>query len=230
MFCVSFHRGNFTAMATVVLEASKREKVGTGAANNHRREGMVPCVLYGDNKAPESICINKDLLNKYVNKSNFFSTVFEINGVDKKGQKFVAKDVQFHPVTDRPVHVDFLRVSKGSKITVRVPLSFINETASPGLKNGGVLNVLVHEMDVVCDPEEIPEDIKIDLTGFEFHHTVHANDVKLEKGIALPAGTRNFTIATVVAPTIMKTEETNTAAATTEDTAAAAASQTPAAS
>lgn len=217
-------------MATVVLEASKREKIGTGAANNYRREGMVPCVLYGDNKAPESICINRDLLNKYVNKSNFFSTVFEINGVDKKGQKFVAKDVQFHPVTDRPVHVDFLRVSKGSKITVRVPLVFVNEAASPGLKNGGVLNVLVHEMDVVCDPEEIPENIKIDLTGFEFHHTVHANDVKLEKGISLPSGTRNFTIATVVASTIMKTEET-TAAATEESAAATtAASQTPAAS
>lgn len=210
-------------MATVVLEGSKRERLGSSAARGYRNEGLVPCELYGDGKDPQSICISSDLLNKYVNKSNFFSTVFEINGVDKKGQKFVAKDVQFHPVTDRPMHVDFQRVSKGSKITVRVPLSFINELASPGLKNGGVLNVLVHEMDVVCDPEGIPDDIKIDLTGFEFHHTVHASDVKLEDGISLPAGYRNFTIATVVAPTIIKTDET--AAAATADSASAAATE-----
>lgn len=220
-------------MATVVLEANKRENVGTGASNNYRNQGIIPCVIYGDGKAPESICIRKELLGKYVNKSNFFSTVFELDGVDKKGQKFVAKDVQFHPVTDRPVHVDFMRVSKGSKITVRVPLSFINETLSPGLKNGGVLNVLVHEIDVVCDPEEIPEDIKIDLTGFEFHHTVHANNVKLDKGISLPAGSKNFTIATVVAPTIMKADETTSTATAAEGETAATTTtpeQTPAAS
>lgn len=216
-------------MATVILEASERKKTGTSAANGYRKAGMIPCVLYGDNRAPVSICMNKDLLNKYVNKSNFFSTVFEINGVDKKGQKFVAKDVQFHPVTDYPVHVDFLRVSKGSKITVRVPLHFTNEAASPGLKNGGVLNVLVHEIDVVCDSENIPENIEIDLTGFEFHHTVHANDVKFGNGVALPAGSKNFTIATVVAPTIMKAEETTPAASgvTTAENAAAASSTAP---
>jgi large subunit ribosomal protein L25 len=147
------------------------------------------------------------LLNKYVHKSNFFSTVFEINGVEAQGQLFVAKDIQFHPVTDRPVHVDFMRVGKGSKVTVRVPFAFVNEAASPGLKLGGVLNVLVHEMDVVCDPENIPEKIEIDLTGFEFHHTVHAHDIKLQTGVALPPGGKNFTIATVVAPTILKKEE-----------------------
>ncbi|MBR1734917.1 MAG: 50S ribosomal protein L25/general stress protein Ctc [Alphaproteobacteria bacterium] len=217
-------------MATVVLEASKRENVGTGASNNYRKQGGIPCVIYGDGKKPEPICIQKELLDKYVHKSNFFSTVFEINGVDKKGQKFVAKDVQFHPVTDRPIHIDFLRVSKGSKITVRVPLSFVNETLSPGLKNGGVLNVLVHEIDVVCDPEEIPEDIKIDLTGFEFHHTVHANDVKLESGITLPAGNRNFTIATVVAPTIMKSDDTAAAGADAGTGDSSASAQTTAAS
>ena len=200
-------------MATVVLEGSKRERLGSSAAKEYRSKGLVPCELYGDRKNPQSICIGSDLLNRYVNKSNFFSTVFEISGVDENAQKYVVKDVQFHPVTDRPIHVDFQRVSKGSKITVRVPLVFVNELASPGLKNGGVLNVLVHEMDVICDPEEIPDHIQIDLTGFEFHHTVHASDVNLADGISLPAGYRNFTIATVVAPTIIKTEETTTAAA-----------------
>ena len=117
-------------MATVTLEAKGRENIGTGAARNCRRGGFVPCVVYGDGKDPESICIDKDLLARYVNKSNFFSTVFEIDGVGKKGQKFVAKDVQFHPVTDRPIHVDFMRVGKGSKVTVRIPLNFVNDALS----------------------------------------------------------------------------------------------------
>jgi large subunit ribosomal protein L25 len=187
--------------------------LGTGAAHADRKEGFVPCVIYGDAKNPESVCIAKSLLDRYVHKSNFFSTVFEITGAGKKGQKFIAKDVQFHPVTDQVLHVDFMRVGRGSKVAVRVPLAFINELASPGLKLGGVLNVLVHEIDVVCDPENIPEKIEIDLTGFEFHHTVHAHDVKLPEGMHLPVGVKNFTIATVVAPTIMKKEE-ETAAGT----------------
>lgn len=205
-------------MATVVLEAENREGRGTSAARLNRKDGKVPCVVYGDNREPLSICISRDLLNRYVNKSNFFSTVFEINGVDKKGQKFVAKDLQFHPVTDQVVHVDFMRVGKGSKVTVRVPLIFTHEDASPGLKLGGVLNVLAHEIDVVTDPESIPESIEVDLTGFEFHHTVHAFGLKLPDGVALPVRSKNFTIATVVAPTIMKQEETP---ATAEATPAA---------
>ena len=214
-------------MATVTLEAKNRENTGTGSARNCRREGLVPCVVYGDGQDPESVCISADLLARYVNKSNFFSTVFEINGIGKKNQKFVAKDVQFHPVTDRPIHVDFMRVGKGSKVTVRIPLSFVNEAASPGLKLGGVLNVLTHEMDVVCDPENIPDVIEIDLTGFEFHHTVHANSVKLPEGVELPKGGRNFTVATVVAPTILRKEDE--AAATAEAAPADAAAAAPAA-
>ena len=194
-------------MATVTLEAKSRENVGTGAARENRRNGCIPCVVYGDKKDPEAICICKDLLGRYVHKSNFFSTVFEIDGIGKKGQKFVVKDVQFHPVTDEPIHVDFLRVGKGAKVVVRIPLQFINEAASPGLRRGGVLNVLAHEMDVLCDSDDIPEHIKIDLTGFEFHHTVHALDVKLDGKMSLPPGCKNITIATVVAPTILKKED-----------------------
>jgi large subunit ribosomal protein L25 len=197
-------------MATIVLDAEKRNSFGTGAARGDRRGGFIPCVIYGDRKEPESIRIGKGLLARYVHKSNFFSSVFAINGIGKSGQRFVAKDIQFHPVTDDPIHVDFMRVGKGSRVTVRVPFSFVNEADSPGLKLGGVLNVLVHEMDVICDPDNIPEFIAIDLTGFEFHHTVHANDVKLADGVSLPHGHKNFTIATVVAPTILRKEEETT--------------------
>lgn len=193
-------------MATVILEAKKREGKGTGSARADRRAGFVPCVVYGDNQPCENICIAKDLLNRYAYKSNFFSTVFEINGIGKKGQKFVAKQTQIHPVTDQVLHVDFLRVGKGSRVMVRIPVTFVNENASPGLKLGGVLNVLAHEIDVVCDPENIPEHIEIDLTGFEFHHTVHSNTIALPKGVSLPVNAKVVTIATVVAPTIMKAD------------------------
>lgn len=193
-------------MATITLEAKQREGKGTGSARADRNAGFVPCVVYGDNQPCENICISKDLLNRYAYKSNFFSTVFEINGIGKKGQKFVAKQIQIHPVTDQVLHVDFLRVGKGSRVTVRVPVTFINENASPGLKLGGVLNVLAHEIDVVCDPENIPAHIEIDLTGFEFHHTVHSNTIALPEGVSLPVNAKAVTIATVVAPTIMKAD------------------------
>ncbi|MDR1551264.1 MAG: 50S ribosomal protein L25/general stress protein Ctc [Holosporaceae bacterium] len=203
-------------MATVILEAKARDRIGTGAARSDRRSGYIPCSIYGGTKAPESVRVLQDLVNRYAHKSNFFSTVFEITGLEEKGQKLIVKDVQFHPVTDQPIHVDFLRVGKGSKVAVRIPLAFINEQFSPGLKLGGVLNAIVHEIDVICDPDSIPEKIEIDLTGFDFHHTVHARDVKLPDDVNLPISCKNFTIATVVAPTIMKKE------ATEEETAAAA--------
>lgn len=194
-------------MATIMLEAKKRSEFESSKAKALRAQGYIPCILYGDKRDPEEVCIAADLLNKYAKKSNFFSTVFEIKNVDKKGQKFIAKDLQYNPVTDQPIHVDFLRVGAGSKVAVRVPLKFVNEDASPGLKLGGVLNVLVHEIDVICDPENIPETIEIDLTGFEFHHTVHSNSIVLPEGISLPVGGKVFTIATVIAPTLLKKEE-----------------------
>ena len=209
-------------MATVTLEATKRENIGTGSARADRRAGLVPCVVYGDNQPCENICVAKDLLSRYVYKANFFSTVFEINGIGKKGQKFVAKQAQIHPVTDQVMHVDFMRVGKGSRVTVRVPVAFTNENASPGLKLGGVLNVLAHEIDVVCDPERIPEHIEIDLTGFEFHHTVHSNTIKLPEGVSLPVNAKAVTIATVVAPTIMKSDAPTAEAAAETTTEAGA--------
>jgi large subunit ribosomal protein L25 len=208
-------------MAAVVLEAKSREAYGTGSSRSERRNDFIPCVVYGDKKNPEHVCISKNLLNRYVHKSNFFSTVFEIDCLKEKKQKLVAKEIQFHPVTDQPIHIDFVRVEKGGKVSVRVPLAFVNELASPGLKSGGVLNVLVHEIDVACDPENIPDHIEIDVTGFEFHHTVHAHDVKLPDGMSLSPNGKNFTIATILAPTILKKEE-ETVAATKEAATTAA--------
>lgn len=200
-------------MATVVLEAKNRENVGTGAARAVRNNNFVPCVVYGGNEAPESICIAKDALNKYVNKTSFFSTIFEFNGVGKKGQKYLAKDAQFHPVTDQILHVDFMRVDKNSKIKLQVPVIFTHEEAAPGLKLGGVLNVLTREVTLVCSYDCIPEKIEIDLTGFLFKQTVHAYGLKLPDGVSLPNQTKNYTIATVVAPSSMKKEDVAAASA-----------------
>lgn len=200
-------------MATVVLEAKNRENVGTGAARAARNNNFVPCVVYGGSEAPESICIAKDALNKYVNKTNFFSTIFELNGVGKKGQKYLAKDAQFHPVTDQVLHVDFMRVDKSSKIKLQVPIIFTHEEAAPGLKLGGVLNVLTREVTLVCSYDCIPEKIEVDLTGFVFKQTVHAYGLKLPEGVSLPNQTKNYTIATVVAPSSMKKEDIAAASA-----------------
>lgn len=204
-------------MATVVLEAKSREKVGTGAARAVRNSNFVPCVVYGGNVAPEPVCVAKDNLSKYVYKTNFFSTIFELDGIGTKGQKYLAKDAQFHPVTDQVRHVDFMRVDKNSKIKLQVPVVFTHEDAAPGLKLGGVLNVLKREITLVCLYDCIPEKIEVDLTGFVFRQTVHAYGLKLPEGVSLPNRTPNYTIATVVAPSSMKKEDvaaTNAAATT----------------
>ncbi|MDR3151604.1 MAG: 50S ribosomal protein L25, partial [Holosporaceae bacterium] len=104
-------------MAAIVLEAKTRESIGTNSSRANRRSGFIPCVVYGDGKEPTPICIAEEIVGRYVHRSNFFSTVFELNGIGAKNQKFVAKDVQFHPVTDNPIHIDFLRVGKGSRVT-----------------------------------------------------------------------------------------------------------------
>lgn len=208
-------------MATVVLEAKIRDGVGTGAARNVRNDNFVPCVVYGGGAASEPICISKDQLNKYVNREDFFSTVFEINGIGKKGQQYLAKETQFHPVTDQIMHVDFMRVDKHKKITVRIPMKFVHPEASPALKLGGVLNVLTREVAVVCAPDHVPQCIEFDLTGFEFHHAAHAFDLKLPEGVSLPGHVDNYTIATIVAPTSLKKE-----AKAAADAAAAEATKT----
>ena len=200
-------------MSKIVLEVEKREGTGKGAARRMRRSGCLPGVVYGADKAPESICMCMRQFKAAYAHENFFSSIFELEGVGDKGTKYVVKDVQYHPVSDEPLHVDFMRIAKGSKVAVKIALHFTNKEKSPGLKMGGVLNVLVHEMTVLCDPDHIPEFIEIDMTGAEFHHTVHAEDVKLPEGLSLPAGSKNYAIATVVAPTIIKEQAAGEASA-----------------
>jgi len=189
--------------ATAQLKIQLREKTGKGASRGLRRGGRVPAVLYGGKEDPVHFSLDPVQLDRELHTMGFMSRVFEIDLSNKK-EKALARAVQFHPVTDLPLHVDFLRVSKGEKITVSIPLHFINEEKAPGIKRGGVLNVLVHNLELVCDIDHIPSGIEIDLTGLDIHQTIHLKDINLPEGVVAAHPERDDSLANVVAPTVMK--------------------------
>ena len=193
----------------LTLPAEARERAGKGASRALRRDGRVPAVIYGDKKEPRSVHVEEKLLTKMLSTGHFMNSVVMIDAGGKT-HRTLPKDVQFHPVSSRPVHVDFLRIGEHSKVHVNVPVRFDNEEASPGIKRGGVLNVVRHELELVCDAAEIPEEIHIDLTGLEIGDSVHISALKLPKGSESAITDRDFTIATVVAPSAMKSEEGDT--------------------
>lgn len=194
---------------TLTLPAETRERAGKGASRALRREGRVPAVVYGGNEAPLAIHVEEKELRRQLGTGHFFNSVVE---VEVGGSKFktLPKDVAFHPVTDRPLHADFLRLSADAKVHVEVPVLFINEAASPGLKRGGVLNIVRHELELVCEADKIPDDIQIDVTGFDIGDSIHISHVNLPAGSTSAITGRDFTIATIVAPSGLKSEEGDT--------------------
>jgi large subunit ribosomal protein L25 len=162
-------------------------------------------VIYGGNKEPKAIHVEEKALVKQLMTGHFFNSVIVVDG-----EQTLAKDVAFHPVTDRPLHVDFLRIAKGAKVTVGVPVVFINEEASPGLKKGGVLNIVRHEVELEVDADKIPEELEIDMSGYDVGDSIHVSAVKLPKGANPTITDRDFTIATVVAPSALKSSEGDT--------------------
>jgi large subunit ribosomal protein L25 len=193
----------------LTLPAEARERAGKGASRALRRDGRVPAVIYGDKKEPLSVHVEEKLLAKMLSTGHFMNSVVMIDAGGAT-HRTLPKDVQFHPVSSRPVHVDFLRIGEHSKVHVNVPVRFDNEEASPGIKRGGVLNVVRHELELVCDAAEIPEEIHIDLTGLDIGDSIHISALKLPKGSESAITDRDFTIATVVAPSAMKSEEGDT--------------------
>ncbi|MGY9000430.1 MAG: 50S ribosomal protein L25/general stress protein Ctc [Rhodospirillales bacterium] len=183
------------------ITAEARDRAGKGVARAARREGKVPAVIYGNKQDAVSISINGKELNGLINKPGFFTKVFEIDVAGNKHQ-VLARDLQLHPVTDRPMHVDFLRFNENTKIVIEIPVSFINEAASPGLKTGGVLNIVRRELELRCSPVNIPQQIEIDLTGVEIGESIHIASLNLPLG-AEPITDRDYTIATLAAPTVM---------------------------
>ena len=191
---------------TLNLPAETRERAGKGASRALRREGRVPAVVYGGNEEPLSIHVEEKLLIKQLSTGHFLNSIVEIE-VGGKKLRTLPKDVAFHPVNDRPLHADFLRLSKDSTVHVNVPVMFINEEASPGLKRGGVLNIVRHELELVCDANKIPEDIQIDVTGFDIGDSIHISVVTLPQGSTSAITDRDFTIATIIAPSGLRSEE-----------------------
>lgn len=193
----------------LTLSAESRERAGKGASRALRNAGRVPAVIYGDNKDPETIHLEEKALVKALMTGHFFSATIVVD-VAGKTTTTLAKDVAFHPVTDRPLHVDFYRVGKNSTVHVEVPVVFANEEASPGLKRGGVLNIVRHEVEVICSASNIPEELVIDMTGYDVGDSVHISAVKLPQGVTPAITDRDFTIATVVAPSGLRSAEGDT--------------------
>ncbi|PLX35686.1 MAG: 50S ribosomal protein L25 [Hyphomicrobiales bacterium] len=190
---------------TAELSATARPKIGKGAARAIRREGRVPAVIYGDNQPPVSISMAYNHLFKEVTAGSFFNTIYILD-VDGEKSRVIPRDVQFDPVRDFPMHVDFLRVGKGTTITVDIPVRFINEDKCEGLTLGGVLNVVRHDIELSCRASAIPEVLEIDLAGLGIGDSAHASDLNLPEGTSLVIDDRDFTIATIAAPSTGETE------------------------
>ena len=187
---------------TLTLSAEVRERAGKGASRAIRRQGRVPAVIYGNNEAPTGIHLEERELVKALGTGHFMNSVVMINGT-----RTLPKDVQFHPVTDRPLHVDFLRIGEHSTVHVQVPVRFVNEEGSPGLKRGGVLNIVAHELDLVVDAAEIPDEVVIDLAGYDVGESIHIDQITLPQGAKPGTAERDLTIATIVAPSGLKSAE-----------------------
>ena len=183
------------------LNAKIRERAGKGAARATRRAGRVPAVIYGNKQEPVLISVDPVDLMKELQQPGFFSHVYEI-AVGGETYKVLARDLQTHPINDLPTHVDFMRFSKKTRLAVDVFVEFINEEECPGLKEGGVLNVVRHDVELRCSPDAIPESLEADLSGLEIGDTLHISAIKLPEGAELTITDRDFTVATIAAPTV----------------------------
>jgi large subunit ribosomal protein L25 len=208
------------------LVAQPRDRAGKGVARATRREGRVPAVIYGGKEPPVLVALEMKDLARRAHGASFFTHLLELD-VGGKKHRVLPRDVQFHPLKDHPIHVDFLRVSADATIEVAVPVEFINQEASPGLKRGGVLNIVRHEVELICPVEAIPDHITIDMTGFEVGDSIHISHVKLPPNVRSSITDRDFTIATVTAPSGLKSADAAADAAEAEASAAAAAAAAP---
>jgi large subunit ribosomal protein L25 len=180
----------------LTLSAETRERAGKGASRAMRREGRVPAVIYGQNKEPVQIHVEEKALVKALSGGHFMNSVVMID-VGGDATRTLPKDVQFHPVTDRPLHVDFFRIGEHSTVTVEVPIRFTGEETCRGIKRGGVLNAVRHEIELVCDAAEIPDEIVVDLSGYDIGDSIHISQVTLPKGTKPAITDRDFTVATI---------------------------------
>ncbi len=183
-------------MAIVEIEATARPRAGKGAARAVRRAGKIPAVIYGDKKDPETIALDHPTLARLLNKGGFLSSVFNIK-IDGRSNRVLPRDIQFDPVKDLPIHVDFQRVPGDGSIRVSVPVVFLNEETSPGLKRGGVLNIVRHEVEVNSPADAIPAQIEVDLGEADIGDSIHISAVSLPEGVTPTITDRDFTVVTI---------------------------------
>ena len=200
---------------TTIINGNLRNITGKGSARAARRAGRIPAIIFGDKKETISIDIEEREYKKIMNQSGIFSRLLDLS-VDGKSNLVLTRDIQFHPVSENPLHVDFLRIGKGSNINVSVPVSFVNEELSPGLKTGGVLNTVRFELELMCPADSIPEKIEINLEGLVVGDSIKISSVNLPDGVSSTITDRDFTIATIAAPTVMSEVSTEEAAETEE--------------
>lgn len=187
------------------LSATKRDRAGKGAARAHRRENQTPAVIYGDKKDPITITVPMKEANLEYNKAHMFTTICEIE-LDGKEMKVLARDVQLHPVSDNVLHIDFLRVTDKTKITVPVAVNFINQEECAGIKEKGILNIIRYEVDIDCKATNIPEEIEVDLTKFEIGDSVKISDAVMPEGAKPTISDRDFSLASIAAPRAIEEE------------------------
>jgi large subunit ribosomal protein L25 len=187
------------------LKAVSRARAGKGASRAVRRDGQIPAVIYGDRKAAELIAVNENELKKLIKTGHFLTAIIELD-MDGTVHRTLTRDLQLHPVTERVIHIDFLRIGADTKAKVMVPVHFRNDTASPGIKRGGVLNVVRYEVEIECPVDTIPDELVVDLTGLEIGASIRISSIALPEGARPVIRGRDFVIATIASPTV-KTEE-----------------------
>ena len=188
------------------LKALKREHISSGSNTKLRAKGMIPAILYGGNTPNQNISISKKDIANIIYSKTFLSKVLELD-LDGKKEKVIPRDVAFHVISEEPIHIDFMRIISGKKIILEIPVKFINHPDSPGLKRGGVLNIVRRKVELKCPAENIPDEIVVDLTGTDIGTSIKISSIKLPDNVLPTITDRDFVVATVAAPTVIKEPE-----------------------
>ena len=209
-----------TGLIADAFRLETRDNLGGGASRALRREAMIPGVIYGAGGETVHLTVDPRDVMAGLNTTGFYSHLFELN-INKKKERVLVKEVQMHPVTDQPLHIDFLRVKKGAKINVNIPVRFINEESCPAIKQGGMLNIVLHSLEVTCSVDAIPEEVVVDLDGVQMGESLHTEGLKISDGAVMTHPERDLTLATLVAPSSVKSEGLDDEAAAEGDAPAA---------
>ena len=188
------------------LKATKRDSKTAGELVSLRSKGLIPAILYGGDNPNLKISVDEKLLNKVFNSDSFLSTIIDLD-IDGQTEKVIPRDISYHVISDKPIHIDFMRVSKGSKIILQIPVIFKNNKDCPGLKSGGVLNIVRRKVELSCSAENIPENLIVDLANLEIGASIKISSVKLPENAKPTITDRDFVVATIAAPTIVKEPE-----------------------